>query len=202
MTTSILIITDIFGNTPAIASLQRYLGQPCLVVSPFESDFSVDNEQQAYQAFLAAGGVHAYSLKVRSLVQQQPQLQHVIGFSAGASAWWLSCAKHARTINSATLFYGSRIRDHLDIQSACETHFIFPEHENAFQPSVLAHALRQRGHQAEIAVGTKHGFMNPYSAGFSLKTQTRYLEVLSNKINKTNFSIKKNFSSRPSSLVA
>lgn len=182
MTASVLIITDVFGNTPAIPSLQRYLGLPCLVVSPFAADFSVHNEQQAYQAFLAAGGVHAYSLKLRALVQQQPQLRHVIGFSAGASAWWLSCAEHAHAIDSVTLFYGSRIRDHLDVHSACETHFIFPEYENAFQPSWLAQELRQRGHQAEIAIGTKHGFMNPYSAGFSLKTQTHYLDSLASKV--------------------
>lgn len=182
MTASVLIITDVFGNTPAIASLQRYLGLPCLVASPFDADFSVRNEQQAYQAFLAAGGVHAYSLKLRALVQQQPQLRHVIGFSAGASAWWLSCAEHAHAIDSASLFYASRIRDHLELDSACETHFIFPEYENAFQPSLVVQALRQHGHQAEIAIGTKHGFMNPYSAGFSLKTQTHYLEMLADKI--------------------
>lgn len=182
MTASVLIITDVFGHTPAIASLQRYLGLPCLVVSPFDADFSVRNEQQAYQAFIAAGGVQAYSIKLREFVRQQPQLRHVIGFSAGASAWWLSCAEHAHTIQSASLFYASRIRDHLDIHSVCDTHFIFAEQENAYQPQLLVQALRQRGHLAEVAPGTKHGFMNPYAAGFSLKTQTHYLDTLAEKV--------------------
>lgn len=185
MTANVLIITDVFGHTPAIASLQRYLGLPCLVVSPFEADFSVHNEQQAYQAFLAAGGVQAYSIKLREFVRQQPQLRHVVGFSAGASAWWLSCAEYAHALQSASLFYGSRIRDHLDIQSVCNTHCIFAEQENAYQPQLLVQALRQRGHQAEVAIGTKHGFMNPYSAGFSLKAQTLYLEFLRHRIAKT-----------------
>ncbi|MFA9274455.1 MAG: hypothetical protein ACEQSE_06210 [Candidatus Aquirickettsiella gammari] len=182
MSATVLIVTDVFGNTPAIASLQRFLGINSIVTSPFADDYAVNNEQQAYQAFLAAGGVQAYSLKLRELVRQQAQLRHVIGFSAGASAWWLSCAEHAHAIQSASLFYASRIRDHLDIHSACDTHFIFAEQENAYQPQLLVQALRQRGHQAEVAPGTKHGFMNPYAAGFSLKTQTHYLDTLAEKV--------------------
>lgn len=182
MTVSVLIVTDIFGNTPAIASLQRHLGLPCLVVSPFDDGFCVDNEQRAYQAFLAQGGVQAYANKLKSSLREHTGIQHVIAFSAGASAWWLAEAAQAPMLESISLFYGSRIRDHLDIQCNANVHFIFAEHENAFVPAELVKKLRERGYQAEIAIGSKHGFMNPYSAGFSLKTQSHYLNVLSEKV--------------------
>jgi dienelactone hydrolase len=182
MSATVLIVTDVFGNTPAIASLQRSLGQSCIVVSPFDDGYSAKNEQDAYQAFLAAGGVHTYAKKLQAIVQEQKQIRHVIGFSAGASAWWLSNNSHLNDLHSTTLFYGSRIRDHLDIQSHHPTHFIFAEHENAYQAQQVVKALRQRGYDAELAIGCKHGFMNPYSSGFSLKTQTHYLEVLARKI--------------------
>jgi dienelactone hydrolase len=120
----------------------------------------------------------------RCLAQGQQQLTHVIAFSAGASAWWLASTELSQQLDSATLFYGSRIRDHLDIQSRCDTHFIFAEHENAYQPNIVVKELRQRGHQAEVALGCKHGFMNPYSAGFSLRMQTHYLDVLARKLHK------------------
>ena len=182
MTASVLIVTDIFGNTPAIASLQRHLGLPCLIVSPFDEGFCVDNEQRAYQAFLAQGGVQAYANKLKQALIGRTGIQHVIAFSAGASAWWLAEAAQAKPVDSITLFYGSRIRDHLDIQTNANVHFVFAEHENAFKPAQLVKQLRERGYHAEIAIGSKHGFMNPYSAGFSLKTQTHYLGLLSEKL--------------------
>lgn len=183
MRATVLIATDVFGNTPAIASLSRQLRASCLIVSPFEADFQVQTEQQAYQAFLASGGVAAYARKIRALIEQQSQLKHFIGFSIGASAWWMDNADCAAQLTTATLFYGSRIRNYLDLPSHCPTHFVFAEHEAAFQVSQVVKSLQQRGHQAEIALGCRHGFMNPYSSGFSLKTQTRYLELLATKVN-------------------
>ena len=184
MPATVLIVTDVFGNTPAIASLQRHLGLDCKVVSPFSDSEAINNEQQAYQAFLASGGVQAFAKKLKAIAQDQQQLHHVIAFSAGASAWWLASAELSLQLDSTTLFYGSRIRDHLDIQSRGNTHFIFAEHENAYQPHVVVKELRQRGHQAEVALGCKHGFMNPYSAGFSLRMQTHYLDMLARKLHK------------------
>jgi dienelactone hydrolase len=184
MRTTVLIATDVFGNTPAIASLSRQLNSSCLIVSPFEEGFQVQTEQHAYQAFLASGGVATYAKKIRAIVEEQTELQHVIGFSVGASAWWMESASRASQLRTATLFYGSRIRNYLDLQSHCPTHFVFAQHEAAFQVNQVVKDLQQRGHQAEIAVACKHGFMNPYSSGFSLKTQTHYLEILSKKISR------------------
>lgn len=182
MRATVLIATDVFGNTPAIASLCRQLNASCLVVSPFEADFLAETEQQAYQAFLASGGVATYAKKIHALMEEQTQLRHVIGFSVGASAWWMSSAARSAHLQTASLFYGSRIRNYLDLPSHCPTHFVFAEHEAAFQVGDVVKRLQERGHQAEIALGCRHGFMNPYSSGFSLKTQTRYLEILTAKV--------------------
>lgn len=186
MSATVLIVTDVFGNTPAIASLQRHLCLPCDIVSPFAEGYSATTEQTAYQAFLASGGVQTYAKKIESIIQQNPFYRHVIGFSAGASAWWLANTFSATKIDSVTLFYGSRIRDHVDHNSSQQargnTHLIFAEKENAYQPQQVVKALHQRGYHAEIASGTKHGFMNPYAAGFSLKAQTHYMELLVQKL--------------------
>lgn len=191
MRATVLIATDVFGNTPAIASLSRHLHVSCLVVSPFDEGFQVQTEQQAYQAFLASGGVAAYAKKLSAIREAQTQLEHVIGFSVGASAWWMANAANgvssslASQLRSATLFYGSRIRNYLDLPALCPTHFIFAEQEAAFQVSEVVKNLQHRGHQAEIAIACQHGFMNPYAAGFSLKTQTHYLDMLSAKITRS-----------------
>lgn len=187
---SVLIITDVYGATPAVASLARQLPLPCQIITPDVGSAPFTNGRQAYQGFIAAGGVAAYADKIahslRDYAQQASSthraVQHVIAFSAGASAWWLQSEQLPCAIHSATLFYASRVRDHIDLNSACPTHFIFAEHEEAFQPASLVQPLRARGHQAEIAAATQHGFMNPYAAGFSLATQTRYIALLAEKL--------------------
>lgn len=187
---SVLIITDVYGDTPAIASLTRQLPAPCHIITPDIDNAPFTRGQQAYQSFVAAGGVAAYADKIAQFLHNSAQqttpthhpIQHVIAFSAGASAWWLQSAHLPIPIHSATLFYASRVRDHAELPSACPTHFIFAEHEDAFHPAPLVQQLRQQGHQAEIAPATQHGFMNPYAAGFSLKMQTRYIAMLVEKL--------------------
>jgi dienelactone hydrolase len=186
MTATVLIATDIFGNTPAISELIRQLAAPCIVVSPYQIDLPPGNEQQAYQAFLANGGLAAYARKVAGVMQEHADmLGHIIGFSAGASACWMNSGRASGAILSTTLFYGSRIRDYLEMSPNCTTLLIFAEEEPGFLPIELVASLKQRGHQAEIAHGTRHGFMNPYSPGFSLSDQGHYLEFLRLRLRST-----------------
>jgi hypothetical protein len=187
---TVLIATDVFGATPAVASLVRSLACPCVVVSPFDDPAHYfQSEQKAYHAFLAQGGVARYSAKVSALLQgkeshagETPSPQPwklAIGFSVGASALWLSSViPEAAQLQGAILFYGSRIRDHLDLQPVCPVRLIFAEKEVAFDATLLTSELRQRGHQAELAQHTGHGFMNPYCARFHVKAQSMYLAQL------------------------
>lgn len=178
---TVLIATDVFGSSPAIASLVRSLACTCLVVSPYDQEQIVfHSEQIAYHAFLAEGGVARYAAKVTQLLQDPAnKIRLAIGFSAGASALWIASASPAAAnLAGMTLFYGSRIRDHQDVQALCPVRLIFAEHETAFDAAQLSSALLQKGRQAELAKGSKHGFMNPYSRGFCLKTQAIYLQQL------------------------
>ncbi|MBR7801582.1 hypothetical protein [Undibacterium fentianense] len=194
MSATVFIVTDIFGFTPAIASLQRFLAPAidttskpvCQIITPFDETPTFRNEQEAYQFYLASGGIRAYADKILRLSMCSPAVRHVIAFSAGASAWWLGCASQVNrlhpSLESSSLFYASRVRDYLDLESSFPCHFIFAETEPAYQPIEIVEALRARQHQAEIARGTRHGFMNPYSSGFSLKQQSHYFDVLYQKL--------------------
>jgi dienelactone hydrolase len=184
---SVLIATDVFGVTPAIHSLVRSLGRKCLVVSPFDEDLPPPEyraEHEAYQSFVAAGGVQRYAYRIReALAVSGRKIEFAVGFSAGASALWMTAATDAAADwREAVLFYGSRIRDHQDLQPKCPVHLIFAEREAAFDPRELAERLARNGHKVELAADTAHGFMNPYSGGFFVKTQQKYLEVLQQKI--------------------
>ncbi|MBC3918840.1 hypothetical protein H8L32_15215 [Undibacterium sp. CY18W] len=177
----LLIVTDVFGNTPAIASFARQFPLPCLIASPFSGEtIQYPAETLAYHAFIAQGGVAAYADKLSRLIgDNQSSLRYAIGFSAGASALWLNSENPVMAnLQQAVLFYGSRIREHRDIQPGCPARLIFAEQEAAFEPAELVSDLRRRGHAAELVKGSRHGFMNPYSSGFCLKTQERYLQEL------------------------
>ncbi len=178
---TVLIATDVFGITPAVHGLARSLGGACRLVSPFDETASAfRSEQQAYQAFIAQGGVAGYAAKIRSLMQEGVEhIRFAIGFSAGASALWLgSTAPEFSLVQRMTLFYGSRIRDYLNLKPRCATHLVFAEREAAFDAAALVAELGSRGHRAELAKNTSHGFMNPYSGGFCVKSHTRYTEEL------------------------
>lgn len=176
----LLIATDVFGETPATASLRRHLPIAARLISPYDEVHQFKTEQQAYERFLASGGIAAYAEKIKSSLASMP-VQHVLGFGVGGSAWWMKSAERANNLESATLFYASRVRHHLNVTSMCTTHFIFAQHEAAYDSTALANGLKQSGHYAEVVKQAKHGFMNPFAAGFSLKLQTVYLDVLAQK---------------------
>ena len=177
---TLLLATDVFGNTPAVAGLVRQLAVPTLVVSPFGGKpRSFRSEQEAYQAFLAEGGVAAYAQLLHAALLQQPELRFAIGFSAGASALWLNSPDDVMAnVLQTVLFYGSRIRDHRTLQPQSPVRLIFAQQEAAFDAAELTQDLRARGHQAELASGTRHGFMNSYSRGSNIAAQTRYMTQL------------------------
>ncbi|MFZ6847855.1 hypothetical protein [Undibacterium sp. RuRC25W] len=177
---TVLIATDVFGHTPAVASLVRQLGTSAIVVSPWDTPEPVfRTEQDAYQAFIIDGGIARYAEKLQRICSQHDHLRFIIGFSAGASALWINSEHvHMQKIHTAVLFYGSRIRDYRDIKPACPVRLIFAEHEVAFATTELVSDLHQRGYPVELVKGTKHGFMNAYSRGYCVKSQTRYTAEL------------------------
>lgn len=184
----ILIATDVFGHTAAVDALVRQWHQPALIVSPFSDNTrQFYSEQEAYQAFLAEGGIRRFAEKLLSAMEQhQASLRFAIGFSAGASALWINSVKPvAANLQNAVLFYGSRIREYRDIQPLCPVRLIFAEQEAAFNAQELVQDLHTRGHHAELVKGSKHGFMNAYSRGSCVKTQAKYCAELQQMMQQT-----------------
>ncbi len=177
----ILIATDVFGLTPAVATLARHFPYACELISPFEGQH-FQSERLAYTHFVANGGVAAYSEKIASQLhtaQLSGQYLMALGFSAGASALWaLSEQEQWKNCQQMVLFYGSRIRELREVKPVCPVRLIFAEKEAAFEPKELVADLCQRGHQAELARQASHGFMNSYSAGYQAKLYTQYVEQL------------------------
>ena len=168
--TSILIAADIFGVTPELGQLARALGADATLVSPHSSTRSFRSEAEGYASFMKHGGVAAYARQLGELMTGRGHcFELALGFSAGASALWV-CLADANVEpwlpKRAELYYGSRIRECADLAPRRQARLTFAEHEASFDAPALAELLRRLGHNALVLSGSRHGFMNPRSAGY------------------------------------
>lgn len=174
----ILIAADIFGDTPELRASASVICTNFSVVSPYKDNPpQFKNENQAYAAFQACGGVEAYADKlVQQICSYQPDA--LIGFSVGSTASWLALSEEiCCTVKLGILFYGSRIRDYLHLRPQCEIRLIFAEHEQSFDPKQLASNLRATGMTVKICADSQHGFMNRLSTGYDLSAEKMGTEL-------------------------
>ena len=117
---SAIIITDIFGVTEAIFSLERSLSEKTVnvtVVDPYDGEVKAfSNEQDAYDAFVSQCGHSAYISYVKTAIELAKENVVLLGFSAGASAAWKAIDyRYQNSVVHFVGFYPSQIRNHLDV---------------------------------------------------------------------------------------
>ena len=168
---TILLATDIFGHTPEVQSLARDLasnrGGRVRIVSPYGDDRPrFASAVEAYAAFTARTGLEQYAQTLaQELKATSPDL--AVGFSVGATALWVALAGLPKPFTGrAVLYYGSRIREHLDLRPAGDVRLVFAEQEASSAPAKLVATLQARGMAAELRHGTAQGFMNQLSQGW------------------------------------
>lgn len=173
-----IIVSDIYGLTPAVTALAGRLDRQAVVLSPWDGEgCPFATEQEAHRAFVASEGVAGYAARVTAAAGAEPAF--LVGFSAGATAVWLhatgaGCHPHSQ----AVLFYGSRIRYHLDVRPCCRVQAIFAEHEAAFDPKDIVGQIASENVIVHIEPGAAHGFMNPLSPGYCEDFARKYGEMV------------------------
>ena len=173
-----IIASDIYGLTPALATLAGQLDRQAVVLSPWDGEgCPFATEQEAHTAFVAGEGVAGYAARITAAAGEEPAF--LVGLSAGASALWLHAAgAECHPDSRAVLFYGSRIRNHLGLRPRCPVQAIFAEHEAAFDPKTIIAQIVSESVSVHIEPGTAHGFMNPLSPGFCGEASRKYGEMV------------------------
>lgn len=173
-----LIVSDIFGRTPALEALARELRAD--ILAPYDgSGPRFPSEKQAYTAFLDTGGLETYTHKLRGFLTAHSETTTLIAFSAGATAAWITLAGPAGSrIRQGVLFYGSRIRDHVALRPRCPVRLIFAAHEASCNPEDLLASLTGPNLHTQIVPGSRHGFMNPLSSGYDPALYARFTREL------------------------
>ena len=167
----ILLVTDIFGDSTQLRETLSCIGVNAIVVSPYSECKTFSNEAEAYQAFLATGGLDAYYRRLLHTFSQHKvdDFRLIVGFSAGAAALWrFVCSDHAAELTQdleAWLYYGGQIRHELDLLPKINTVLRWSL-ETQFDVWQCHQAMQNKALVESSVLPYQHGFINPQSKGF------------------------------------
>lgn len=173
----IILVTDIFGKTPALVKLSEDLNVK-IIVDPYGGvDLAFKDETEAYSYFMENVGFENYLSILLKTTESITSASILIGFSIGASVIWkLSDKLSIKNVNRAICYYGSQIRHFKEVNPQFEVELIFPKKELHFDVLELQSELSKKKNVNTIKVDYLHGFMNLHSINYN---QAAYNEQLS-----------------------
>jgi len=175
-----VIVSDIFGATPALEALAGAIGPDVAIIDPYGGKtMGFSGERRAYDHFMAHVGIRAYEKILSSHLADISRVSVLIGFSVGAAAvWGISQTLTPEKTGRAVCFYGSQIRHATHVVPHIPITHIFPEMEPGFSVDDLAAALAGKKNVTVHKTAWLHGFMNPLSQNFSRTGYTAYIDAL------------------------
>ena len=174
--TLVIVLHEIYGINEHIKRVCQNLAlQGFTVLCPDLLDgkvFSYHQEEEAYLYFKCSiGFMSARERVIECLKQEGTNYKRVVlvGYSIGATIAWL-CSEKLKICDGVIGYYGSRIRDYLEINPKCPVLLLFPEEEKSFHPAELERELtKNRMVEVHILEGT-HGFADPFSKKYNEKS--------------------------------
>lgn len=184
--TAVIVVHEIYGMNQHMKDICRSLGEqgfgvfcPDLLGRPA---FDYAEEQEAYRYFMNNVGFLNARHKVENLIDDvRPAYEKVVvvGFSVGATVAWL-CSEDGR-IDGVVGYYGSRIRQFLELQPSCPVLLFFPRKEPSFDVNELLLSLQKENVSCFQFEG-EHGFSDPYSIRFDEMSSQEALRKMSSFI--------------------
>ena len=171
----VIVIHEIYGINQHIKSYCELLSKqnfdvlcPNLLnkINPY--DYS--QEETAYHNFIDNVGFTNAVKTIQNLVVELKDDYNkifIVGFSVGATVAWL-CSE-LKYLDGIVGYYGSRIRDYIDIQPKCSTMLYFPEEEPSFSVNELVAILNNKNIDVHKFKG-KHGFSDSYSQKYNAES--------------------------------
>ncbi|MGM9946160.1 MAG: dienelactone hydrolase family protein [Lysinibacillus sp.] len=178
MKKAIVLLHEIYGGNAHIqhyASEFNALGYDvyCPNLLQLEQPFPYEKEQQAYAHFMNEVGFQQGFDQVQNLLLELKDTYkeiHIIGFSIGATIAWL-CSE-LEGVTSVVGYYGSRIRNYLDINAKCPVLLIYGQSEQSFDVASLVEQLITKNIQVQTFKG-HHGFADPYSSHYNQQSSAQ-----------------------------
>ncbi|WCL57200.1 dienelactone hydrolase family protein [Bacillus safensis] len=182
-----ILIHEIYGINDHMKSMIHYFDKAgfevyCPHLLGQAKYFPYVSENEAYGYFMNKVG---FDEPVKSVLNLAKELKtknaaidiFLLGFSVGATIAW-RCSQNDQLFTGIIGFYGSRIRDDVDLAPACKTLLFFPEIEASFHPKEIASVLEKKEKLCVTIVEGEHGFANPYSAAFHAESKKRCFQEI------------------------
>ncbi|MHA6259691.1 dienelactone hydrolase family protein [Sporosarcina sp. CAU 1771] len=170
--TAIVVVHEIYGVNQHIIDYSELLrGYNLDVYCPnlLKQDlvFDYSEEKAAYTHFKNNVGFSESVKQVTQLImniKKNYEKVILIGFSVGATIAWL-CSKN-NYVHGVVAYYGSRIRDYIDLIPDCPTLLFFPKEENNFNVNKLIDSLYQKN-ITSYQFQSMHGFSDSFSKHYN-----------------------------------
>ena len=176
-----LILTDIFGLsvwTDALKLTLEDAGHHVMMFDPYQGKYlALQDESSAYDTFCQHSNHDNYYLDALGEVKRFAP-DHLVGFSAGASAAWRIANINGLSLKQVRCFYPSQIRYFHDLGPKYPCQLILPNFESSFDVAAMGEYLEGRSHLEVVMSEYGHGFMNPLSAQHDKKADIDGLTLL------------------------
>jgi dienelactone hydrolase len=171
-----IVLHEIYGVNDHMKRICRQLeSQGFDVICPnlIERDlpFSYKEGKIAYQHFTGNIGFEKASEQVINLIVELKRTYKqvvMMGYSIGATIAWI-CSTEVM-IDGVVGFYGSRIRDYLNIQPKCPVLLFYPEKEVSFSVDELMNQLKRENVEVYQLAG-RHGFADKDSLNYHKESE-------------------------------
>ncbi|WP_211748660.1 dienelactone hydrolase family protein [Paenibacillus sp. Marseille-Q4541] len=169
----VIILHEIYGVNDHIQFFSEMIvkeGFDVLIPNLIHRDsFSYDQEEIAYQYYMNEIGFEKSLREVKEIVKENKEKYDqilIMGFSIGATiAWMLSEYEVGGIIG----YYGSRIRNHKEIEPKCPVLLFFPNREKSFNVMDVEQELKKKKNTLTKIVEAEHGFMNPFHQNYNFE---------------------------------
>lgn len=168
---AIIVLHEIYGINEHISGVcNAYFSKGYDIYCPnflgIGKPFPYSQQEEAYTHFKQSIGFK-HSDQINTLIQQiRPFYKKVIllGFSIGATMAWICGEKGL--CDRIICYYGSRIRDYLNITPKCSTLLLFASQEKSFDFQNIEYAFENKKNITFAILSGTHGFCDPFSLSF------------------------------------
>lgn len=170
--TVIIVLHEIYGiNQYVKITCNNFSMKGYDVVCPdlinTRQPFSYSQEKIAYLHFMENIGFKSAYQKVKKLILQvrtRYKFVFLVGYSIGATIAWL-CSNENNICDGVIGYYGSRIRDYIDVTPKCPVLLFFPTEEESLNVKGLISSLQEKNIDIHELSG-QHGFSDLFNKNY------------------------------------
>lgn len=185
-TKALVIIPEIYGINQYIKDWTEFfrLRDYDTYCVDLGGTYSYSESRAAYDHFITDIGFERYEkvgIEISKLGDRYKKIM-IFGSSVGATiAWRLT---ENKSCDGMIGYYGSRIRDYLDVNPICPCLLVFPEQEKSFDVQSIIPTLRQKEKVETHVLPGNHGFADPYGSDFHLQSEKKALAMVEYFLNR------------------